>query len=143
MGRGPLSEETKQQRALAKLQEAFGATINIEDLPKETPSDLAREATAVVEYHDSQGKFFKERNCKNCGEIFAFKWNSNAVAYCSITCAASALEKIGLVWDPTKHPSERWGAVHPLVVPPQALRLLKDQADLEEDQNSDITHEVH
>lgn len=142
MGRGPLSEDTKQARALAKLQEAFGQTITVDELPIETPDERIREAEAVTQYHE--GYDFKEKTCRYCNQVFAYRWLSDAISYCSSTCSAAYLDSIGIKWDPTKPPQERWGSKKiPLVVPPAALQILKDQADLEEVQTHDTETANH
>lgn len=130
MGRGKLSQEVERQRAIEKAQAIFGITIEV---PPETTSDHMREAQAVLNYFEARGQGFKEKPCKQCGRVFAYSWDSTAIAMCSIRCAKLALQAIGLDWNPEKEPGERWGRTIPAVVSPEALRLLKDSLDLQED----------
>lgn len=135
MARGPLSEETKRQRALENamkwlqdsgVPEESVAEINTE-APAETVLDKIREAQSVLFWFATKGYGFKEKICKGCGGTFAYKWNVDSIAYCSIHCASEALRQIGIKWDPYKDQSERWGRYAPAVVPPHALNLLKNQ----------------
>jgi hypothetical protein len=68
---------------------------------------------------------FMFKNCKReeCKEPFGT--NYRAVGYCSDHCRARDLEKIGIQWDPTKRPEERWGGEPPLVIPPDAVKTLR------------------
>ncbi len=137
MGRGKLSEETKKKRALETLKE-WAQTQGIElpevKEPVEKASDLMREAQSVIYYYETRGSGFKEKECKHCGQIFAYLWNSDSINFCSLNCVAADLEKIGIKWDPAKPPAERWGKFVPAVVSPKALELLKGLDDPPEDQ---------
>lgn len=135
MPKGPLKKETKLERLKAQLREALDldedATSEIFDLPAPTENkdDLAREAQAAINYFYSGGNGFKDKECKNCGETFAYAWNVDFISMCSLHCLRESLEKIGIKWDHTKPPSERWGFVArgyiPATVSPEALQTLK------------------
>lgn len=120
--------------ARKKIQELYGIKI---DEPLETINDLVREAQSVINYYESSGKGFKAQECKTCGLIFAYAWDVSAVSYCSIPCIDKALKNIGLKWNPTKPPEERWGRTVPAVVPPSALEILQSMDAILEDQHQD------
>jgi hypothetical protein len=130
--------DKKTQKLLAQVRETFGIEL---ELPLETPSDLMRQAQAVLDYYHTKGADFKERTCKGCGNLFAYRWDSSGIAYCSIPCIARSLEEIGLSWDTKKPPSERWGKTIPAVVPPDALRILQAKDDLPEVQHCNTSSE--
>lgn len=135
-----MKQSKKEERNRQKLAELFGMQ---EHLPTEpTPSqnivadNKSREAEAVAAYLEKPKEFTK-RTCKwsECGEIFAA--NRGNVAYCSDTCRQKFLASMGIIWDPTKDPRERWDykvvmtdtgemqlsekTREPLTVPPPAL----------------------
>lgn len=137
MGRGKLSDETKKQRALENLKQwAKSQGIELPEVqePDQKASDLMREAQSVIYYYHTGGRGFKEKQCKHCGGIFAYNWNSDSINFCSVACIAADLEKIGIKWDPAKPPAERWGRFVPAVISPQALHLLRTQDDVQGDQ---------
>lgn len=109
-------------KSLALAEKALGRKI---DIPIETIDDQVREAQAVLKYFEDKGADFYEQDCKHCGRTYAYKWRYRGVAYCSLQCMKDALEDIGLEWSPGKLPHERWGQTIPVVVPPEALALLK------------------
>lgn len=119
-------------KILAQARELFDLDIDI-PVPVETESDLMHEAQAALEYWRSKGAGFKEKPCKQCGKIFAYKWDSTAISMCSIRCSKQALQEIGLDWTPDKPLQERWGRTVPAVVPAEALDLLKDSLALQGD----------
>lgn len=131
------SQKTKEMKALSLLREA-GFEVP-DEMPSETMNDSAREAQAVIWYFETGGKPFKEKPCKYCGQIFAYCWDSTAIAYCSIECSKKRLREIGLDWNHHKPPAERWGRTVPAVVPPEALDLLKEILDPPEDLHLDTT----
>lgn len=125
--------------ALKKIEQLFGVKIEAPE-PVETQDDQMRQAQAVLEYWESLNPdlMWIEKTCKSCDKIFRYKWNSTAIGYCSTHCMARALEKIGLKWNPTKPPEERWGRIIPAVVPPQALSILREMDATPIDQLPDI-----
>lgn len=122
--------------ALAKIEKLFGVKIEAPPIV-ETRGDQMRQAQAVLEYWESPSEWAK-KICRQCQQEFAYKWDSTAIAYCSVSCMAKSLEKIGLKWDPTKPPEERWGRTIPAVVPPQALSILQEMDAIPEDPLPDI-----
>lgn len=126
---------------LKKLQELYGITVTV---PQETQNDLAREGQAVLNYFQSKGEGFTKIPCKNCNLVFAYAWDVKGVQYCSIRCMDIALQKIGLCWNPTKPPHERWGRTVPAVVPPAALTILEAMVDTQEvpDHNTDYESDL-
>lgn len=111
---------------LGKDIEALKAEYSIDSV--ETHDDKMRQAQAVLYYFQFNGDGFKTKICKTCEQPFAYNYSSDGVGYCSITCTARALEKIGLQWDPRKPPEQRWRLCVPAVVPPQVLSLMESRA---------------
>jgi hypothetical protein len=135
-----------QQKAIDRLI-SLGLLEAPPEEPIETKTDLIREIQSVVSYYYSRGQGFTEKPCKQCGLVFAYSWDHDSIAYCSIRCANQALQEIGLEWTLSKPPAERWGRTIPAVVPPQALalvgELLKEAEDaLPEDEPVDTSHEA-
>jgi hypothetical protein len=125
------------EQSLAEVNELLGLDLKVE-LPVETESDLMRESQAVLDYWQTKGAGFREKPCKQCDRLFAYKWDSTAIAYCSIRCAKLALQEIGLDWNPHKPLQERWGRTVPEVVPAEVLDQLKDNLALQEDPQLEI-----
>lgn len=128
MGRGPEKPETKQAKALALAASFLGVQVDEIEIPIETTEDKLSEVEAVLRWHQTRGEGFKQKECKNCGLVFAYSWDRDAISICSVHCAEAQLKKIGIKWNPHKTARERWGKTAPLVVPPEALSLL--QGDL-------------
>jgi hypothetical protein len=149
MGKGKLSQKVVRKRAVDKAAEwlaSIGAPVEQVTEVKEATLDKApesrldklREAQSVILYFDTLGEGFKEKQCKNCKQMFAYKWELSNIAFCSVNCAAEDLRQIGIKWDPDKPQSQRWGHHAPAVVPPIALEILKHQLlDFQEDPLSD------
>lgn len=133
-----LSQESALQKALAEASAIFKVEI---ELPVETPSDIVRTHQSIINYFETNGEGFREKVCKNCNQVFAYAWNSDSIAYCSIPCSSAALEKRGLRWDPKKPLAERYGRFVPAVVPASALSLLKDLVGLPKDDSDDTPPE--
>ncbi len=81
------------------------------------------EAEAVLLFLEKPARFM-QKQCKRteCGEWFGT--NYRAVGYCSDNCRIKSLSAMGIQWDPSKRPEERWGGEEPLVIPPAALKML-------------------
>lgn len=112
--------------AAKKIQELYGITL---EMPLETTDDLMREAQAVVNWFESRGAGFESETCRWCKLPFEYSWNVKGVKYCSVRCMDHYLQSIGLKWNPSKPPEERWGKTIPAVVPPAALSNLQDLID--------------
>lgn len=115
-----MREETKR----AKLAELFG----LEAPKNETPPTVmqataSREAEATLAYVKEPEKF-RKIECRHCGKTFAV--NRANVSCCSDKCRAGELAALGIEWDFTRDPAERWVGDffgEPLTVPPAALEL--------------------
>lgn len=123
--------------ALKKIEQLFGVKIEAPEVV-ETLGDKMRQAQAVLEYWENPADWAK-KICRECKQEFAYRWDSHAISYCSVSCMAKSLEKIGLKWNPMKPPSERWGRTIPAVVPPEVLELIQETASTQEDQLQDTT----
>lgn len=134
MPRGPLTEESKLRRAEAKIAEVLGYTVELEP-PDESTEDKIIEAESVILYFEARGKGFKKIKCRNCEQIFAYRYHIDGVKHCSIACTAKTLKKLGLKWDPSREVERRWGRFVPAVVPPSALQILEEilGPDVQED----------
>lgn len=127
-----MREDKKIARAMAQAAAAYGL-----ELPKQVgPSaatkraDISREAEAVLAYK-ANPESFTERNCTYCGKKFAV--NRARVSNCSVECVAKELEAIGIKWDWSKPPEQRWGLRYrddkiqdePLIITEQPLDLIQ------------------
>lgn len=117
--------EKKALELLAKLGADTSSLKNSSSsyAPRESISQKSLEAEATIAYWES-GKVFREKECSHCGRRFATNYAS--VANCSDKCRAEELAKIGIEWSPFKTQHERWGRTPPLVVPQEALDLIKE-----------------
>ena len=116
---GKMSDEIRKKR----LAELLGMDVPEPEAPPGIEDDTnSREAEGVIAYFQTP-QLFKEIECAECGKPFAV--NRANVSRCSDHCRARYLESIGIIWDKTKPPHERWDMKEPLVVPPPALELLK------------------
>lgn len=80
------------------------------------------ESTATF---DKRYRAWRFKNCKNCGEEFAYVFHYDGVAYCSLDCLAEALAKIGIRFTKNRELAKRWGVIgHPAVVSSIALKAL-------------------
>lgn len=129
MPRGKPSDKAKLDRLLKEASAYLGKEVK---LPDETTDDKVAEAQAVVNYLEAP-QTFKEKICKHCGEPFLYRWNRDAIAYCSIQHMADSLRELGLVWDPSRDPHERWGRVLPEVVSASAVACLRDTQEAQAD----------
>lgn len=126
MPRGVPSDKTRRNQVLARAREYLGHDIV---LPDETLSSQMAEAQAVVSYVQDSGVDWREKVCSSCHKPFRFKWDREAIGYCSVPCMAEAARAIGLTWDPTRPPESRWGKTIPLVVSGHALEALSHSDD--------------
>ncbi len=124
-----MKSETRKAK-LAKLLD-----IPMPDISKPEQENRSREAEAVLAYASGMGGFIR-RQCKECNRMFAHTRAS--IAYCSDTCRAAGLERIGIKWNWLKPANERWGKFEPLVVPPEALAIL-DELDSNKVQVIDLS----
>ena len=76
---------------------------------------------------DARYREWRIKNCKTCGEEFAYAWSYDGVANCSMECMEKALQNIGLTLTRDRDLKLRWGCYsHPAIVPPAALAALKE-----------------
>jgi hypothetical protein len=90
--------------------------------PSQWPNESSLQAEAVLKYWDNPKEWI-EKKCQHCGGIFATLYY--AVGNCSDACRKKQLKDIGITFGPDSMPHQRWGRVPPLVVPPEALPLVK------------------
>lgn len=91
-----------------------------------TPDQAAAEVEAVISYAYGRDHWV-DKACKNCGKHFAATYKY--VSYCSIPCRVSAMEAMGLGWNPLKSEDQRYEALGietPGIVPPFAMVVLKE-----------------
>lgn len=164
MPRGPLSEESKQRAAKRKLDE-LASSLGIEldytgveafsAINEKTHKEVQKTAHEFIKTHEDQileanavllyyfrvpGVQFKDRECKNCGLIFAYHWDCDNIYYCSIDCMKAALAKIGIEWDISRPLGTRYQEMHyksrPMIVPPDALKIVHDLQESHPDDTS-------
>jgi hypothetical protein len=129
MARRPAVSKTKLKNAAALLG------INLETLniptPEQSQEAMVRrqiEAESVLAYVATKGAGFKDKVCKECELPFSSTYH--AVAYCSENCRASALERVGIPWNPHgKTDLERWGGKVPKTIGPQATKRAKEAVE--------------
>lgn len=134
---GKMSADITLARNLAKLQKTLAAAgvatpeVKItKELTREARShrpDPTYEAEAVLKFLEKPARFMQ----KQCGYSECEKWfgtNYRAVGYCSDNHRIKALAQMGILWDPSKRPEDRWGGEPPLVIPPEALKVLIQMA---------------
>lgn len=123
--------EHKKREKLAALLGLDAPTKASGPPRKVTQENRSREAEAVIQFVETP-RAFAVVKCKNCKQEFLV--NRANVALCSDSCRAKDLAKIGIEWDWSKNPSERWYVAsvlskitnEPLIVPPQALVALRE-----------------
>lgn len=153
MPRGKLKETTKRKRVLDQVSDWFqeaGAELDLPteaiekagEEPAESVLEKIKEAEACLIFFNTKGSQFKRKICKTCEETFAYRWEVDSITRCSVECYQIALEADGLKWNPNKPQSERWGPAAPVVVPPEALKILEERISSLEDRPSDIPPEV-
>jgi hypothetical protein len=123
--------EDKKRARLAALLGMEEPAARSEHRPKVASQNLSRDAESLIEFVDKPTTFARV-TCRVCGRDFLV--NRANVSCCSDKCRASELETLGIKWDWSKSPEERWyvssqgGKLtnEPLVVPPAALKALMD-----------------
>lgn len=110
-----LALELKKMKELRKKKKAS----------QETADAIDKEATLVLK------SLFRPtsvvtRECKHCNQHFqtdyAYKF------YCTRKCLKSALEAVGIDWDPDKTEADRWGGEPPSTIYPETLKKLREWA---------------
>ncbi len=150
MARGPLKVETKAARAFAALNKILADSgVAPEELPTirpqvplESSEDFMREGQSALNYYAVRGVGFKQKECTQCGLVFAYDYHIEGIKYCSIRCIKRALNAIGLEYDPTREVGRRWGRFVPAVVTHDALQILQEVPD-EDSSLADLLEEIN
>lgn len=80
------------------------------------------------EQFDKRFRAWKFKDCKGCGDKFAYAWHYDGVTCCSLDCVAKVLAEQGIEFRPWRDIKRRWGPTsHPAVVPAPALKTLVQQ----------------
>jgi hypothetical protein len=128
-----MRKELKDKRAVENLAKLL-AEINGDKAPKVDAESITRDAAtykpdpsytadAVITFIQKPARFaFKKCGRVECGEMFGT--NYRAVNFCSVNCRIKYLEAQGIKWNPYKKEEERWGGEPPLIIPPDALKVL-------------------
>lgn len=121
-------ERAELQRIIAKRQK------------RESAEAIDREAYAVLRFINKPQSLIL-KTCSQCGE--KFRTNYSYQGLCSRGCLKSALEAIGLVWNPNKTEQDRWQGEPPVSIKPETLKMLRQWATqiLEMPENSKPTPE--
>lgn len=125
-----MKPETAQKKLAALLGLEPPTAPSSDPVIKHSNATRSREAEAVIDYIATPYRYRKE-TCRVCRREFAV--DRSNVACCSDKCRADELAKIGIIWDWSKDPSERWiltgkKTAEPLVVPPEVLPLAMEAA---------------
>lgn len=130
-----MKSEKRRERMLAlfgndpELLKAFEETKPpppLSDSQRVQQSDSILEAEAVLDFLWHPEKY-KEKLCKQCGQLFATN-RPKSVSLCSVECMKSALQEVGILWDPLKSLESRYQKMRRLpdmIVPPVALEHLR------------------
>lgn len=77
---------------------------------------------------DARYREWRIKNCKKCGEEFAYAWSYDGVSYCSHECLEESLRDIGITMQRDRDLKLRYGPYsHPAIVPAAAFAVLKEQ----------------
>jgi hypothetical protein len=82
--------------------------------------------TAFTARQDKAYHEWRFKTCKGCEERFAYAYNYDGVAFCSLDCLEKDLARIGIRFSRHKDLKRRWGVTHPAVVSSSALQALSD-----------------
>lgn len=113
-------------KATLAIMAKLGISVEIQEKAKEEAlynGAVSQEAEAVIAYVDAP-KQFTPRLCRECQSQFLTDYGS--VAFCSDRCRKAHLESLGIRWDYQKSQYERWSGRIPLVIGPEALRVLQE-----------------
>lgn len=121
-----MKESTKQRKIDEWGAKLFGVTL--EEYRKmrgdEEQSDKTREAQAVLLFMEHPHAFM-QKECDECGMIFMTTYKF--VSLCSNACRIKSLRRMGIEWNPSRNPDERWRRAKIPVdytIPPHALDVL-------------------
>jgi hypothetical protein len=132
-----VKQDKKEQRRREQLAALFGME-QPEKLTgptrKQRSEDASREAEAVINYfrHPNQWLEYGRQRCDNpkCNNIFMA--NRANVGSCSDACRAVLCEELGLTWDWSKPPDQRWSV--------RSVRISPDGKKME-DTSGELTRE--
>lgn len=132
-----MKSETRRAKLAALLARGEDDEIlKLASVPKQehtfAQQQTSRDAEAVLGFVLTPKRFIK-RLCRNCESQFYTDYS--CVAYCSDSCRRHAMETLGIKWDPTKPPEQRWGNPVPLVIPGNTLEFLRKCLDLTQSQD--------
>lgn len=136
----------KEERELQRVLAALGVELDQDTITEEVRSqalqdkqiEASREAEAVLLY-TSRPKTFQQKECGNCGGVFAV--DRASVGYCSDSCRSHYLARLGIVWDWKKPQEYRWQFQEPLVIRPQVLAPLIEHLEKYQEQIQVLTEE--
>lgn len=105
-------------------------TARTDHRPNVARENISREAESLIQFISAPQSFARV-TCRSCGQDFLV--NRANVALCSDKCRANELAELGIEWDWSKSPEQRWYVTgqtgrstnEPLVVMPTALRALE------------------
>jgi hypothetical protein len=166
MPRSKVAGPTKRQaEKFAALMASMGIATEADskaalDVPLMNIEQMVYEAQAVINYFESRikpeldrkpgepqavfesrqdaaYKVWAFRDCKGCGDKFAYAYSYDGVQYCSLDCLEADLQKIGIKFSRHKDLKRRWGRYYPAVVSSNALALLEGLAQTEQESSSD------
>lgn len=136
----PRPKPSAQDKLLKFMETGFGVSKEEIDKLKEqaklipSSDESALEAEAVLLYFRTKGKEFRKQKCPECNRTFAHKYYIPTKNFmCSNECRRAFLKRIGIEWNPSKSPEERWGmsgaskGTIPLIVPPTAYEIVESK----------------
>lgn len=78
-------------------------------------------------YMERKGAGFVKQVCSQCNQVYAVEYMYRTRGMmCSDECRAASLTARGLFWDSTKPIHERWQKRMPVIVPPEALKVIEE-----------------
>ncbi len=132
-----MKQDKKEQRRREQLAALFGMEQPAQSTgptKRVRSQDASREAEAVINYfrHPNQWLEYGRQKCDNpkCDNIFMA--NRANVGSCSDACRAALCEELGLTWDWSKPPDQRWSV--------RSVRISPDGKKME-DTSGELTRE--
>lgn len=120
-------------KLLAMVNGPSAPEIDVEVVTRDAATyrpDPSYAADAVIKFIEKPARFaFKECARLECKEMFGT--NYRAVDFCSVNCRMRYLADLGIKWNPYKKEEERWGGEPPLIIPPEALKVLLKLAQIQ------------
>lgn len=157
------SSQSKAAEGIAFLSALVGVdlTSDVEEAQNKfiEPADAPMlQAEGVLLHLQNAATSLMHKKCQECGEFFASRYYS--VAYCSNYCRSRRLQRdFGILWDPKNDQYQNMNAERPILVGPQAYKVLEefahrfleqhsfvlsqDVADVPEESHSHDSHTTH